>query len=305
MKRKIFNEDHEMFRQQFQRFLNAELVPYAEQWEKDGVIPPEIYLKAGENGFLCPWLPEEYGGSGVDFLYSVIMTEEIALLGNTGLATSPLHSDICVPYIWHFGTEEQKRKYLPGCCTGEYITAIAMSEANTGSDLQEIKTTAVKDGDYYILNGQKAFISNGINNNLAIVAAKTDTKIQPQYKGMSLFLVDDTCPGYKKGKRYEKMGFHSQDTAELIFEDCRVPKSNLLGGEEGKGFMMLARALQQERLCIAVCSVAHMLHILAITKEYISTRTAFGQTISDFKIRASRLPKCIPPMRCAKYLSIV
>lgn len=281
MKRRLFNGDHEHFRQQFRKFLNKEVVPYLDQWEKDCIVSKEVWLKAGENGFLCPWLPEDYGGSGVDFLYSVVMIEELAGIGNNGFALG-MHNDVVVPYIWHFGTEEQKKKYLPGCVTGEYITAIGMTEPDAGSDLQGIRSTAVKDGDDYIINGQKTFISNGIINNLVVLVTKTDTKIEPKYKGISLFLVEGNNPGYTRGRKLEKMGMHGQDTAELIFEDCRVPKSALLGGE-GNGFKVLTKELQQERLVIALGAAATMHRVLAQTKEYINTRKAFGRLISDFQ----------------------
>jgi len=281
MKRKIFNEDHELFRDQYRKFLDKEVVPNIERWDKDGIVSREVWLKAGENGFLCPWLPEEYGGSGADFIYSVVINEETARTGDTGFAIG-MHNDIVVPYIWHFGTDEQKKIYLPKCTTGEYITAIVMTEPDTGSDLQSIRTTAAKDGDHYIINGQKTFISNGILNNLAVVAVKTDTKIKPAYKGISLFLVEGDNPGYKKGRNLDKLGMHAQDTAELIFEDCRVPKSALLGGE-GNGFMILTKELQQERLMIAIGAVARMHYVLALTKEYINERKAFGRTIASFQ----------------------
>ncbi|MGV8058007.1 MAG: acyl-CoA dehydrogenase family protein [Smithellaceae bacterium] len=282
MKRKIYNEDHELFRQQYRKFLQSEVVPYYAQWEKDGIAPRSVWMKAAEMGYLCPWLPEEYGGSGIDFLYSAVMIEEVGSIANFGFDIH-LHNDICVPYIWAHGTEEQKQKYLPGCVKGDYIMAIAISEADAGSDVKAIRTSAVKDGNDYILNGQKAFITNGIINNLAIVAAKTDTKIQPAYQGISLFLVEASNPGYKKGKQYEKMGWHSQDTAELIFEDCRVPKSALLGGVEGKGFKTMMTKLQQERLIIAIKALAEVWHILGMTKEYISTRKVFGQPIAEYQ----------------------
>jgi len=281
MKRKIFNEDHELFRDQFRKFLEREVVPYSEQWEKDGIVPRELWLKAGENGFLCPWLPEEYGGSGVDFIYSLVIIEELARIGDTGFGIS-LHNDIVVPYIWNFGTDEQKKKYLPGCATGEYITAVAMTEPDAGSDLQAIRATAVKDGDDYIINGQKTFITNGILNNLVVVAVKTDTEIEPRFKGISLFLVEGDNPGYKKGRRLKKMGLDAQDTAELSFEDCRVHKSALLGGE-GNGFIVLMKELQQERLAATMMTVAGMHRVLALTKEYINERKAFGRTISRFQ----------------------
>ncbi|MDD5722837.1 MAG: acyl-CoA dehydrogenase family protein [Syntrophales bacterium] len=276
----MFNEDHELFRNQYIKFLEREVEPHAAQWEKDGILPREVWLSAAKNGYLCPWIPKEYGGLGLDYLYDIIIAEETAIRSIGFLITS--QNDVVVPYIYNFGTEEQKRKYLPGCVTGDYICAVAMTEPNAGSDLQGIQTKAVKDGDHYILNGQKCFIGLGILNSLVIVAAKTDTKIQPQYKGISLFIVDNDCPGYKRGRRHEKMGWHSQDTAELIFEDCRVPESNLLGGE-GNGFRMLMKELQQERLIISVCAVAIMKRILNECKKYINTRKAFGQFISAFQ----------------------
>lgn len=281
MKRKIFNEDHELFRDQFRKFLDKEVVPNIEQWDKDGIVSREVWLRAGENGFLCPWLPEEYGGSGADFIYSVVITEEMSMTDDTGFAIG-MHNDIVVPYIWHFGTDEQKKRYLPKCATGDYITAIVMTEPDTGSDLQSVRTTAIKDGDHYIINGQKTFISNGILNNLAVVAVKTDTKIKPAYKGISLFLVEGDNPGYKRGRNLDKMGMHAQDTAELVFEDCRVHKSALLGGE-GNGFVVLTKELQQERLIIAIGAVARMHRVLALTKEYIKERMAFGRPIASFQ----------------------
>ncbi len=281
MKRDLFNEDHEMFREMFTKFLQREVEPYYEQWEKDGQVSPELWKKAGENGFLCPWLPEEYGGSGVDFLYSVLIIEALAGMGFSGFGIN-LHNDIAVPYIWAFGSEDQKKKYLPGCSSGEYITAVAMTEPDAGSDLQAIRTTALKDGNDYVINGQKTFITNGILNNLCIVAAKTDPKADPPYKGVSLFLVEGDNPGYVKGRNLEKLGMHSQDTAELLFEDCRVPAENMLG-KEGFGFISLMQELQQERLVCAIGSAAAMWRTLALTKEYINERKAFGRPLSRFQ----------------------
>lgn len=281
MKRKIFNEDHELFRDQYGKFLDKEAVPYYDQWEKDGMVSREVWKKAGDNGFLCPWLPEKYGGSGVDFLYSVVMIEENAKRGISGFAIN-LHNDIVVPYLYNFGNDEQKDRWLPKCCSGETITAVAMTEPDAGTDLQAIKTTAVKDGDHYIVNGQKTFITNGILNGLVIVAAKTDPKAQPAYKGMSLIVVEEGTPGYKKGRHLEKVGMHSQDTAELIFEDCKVPASNLLGAE-GQGFIMLMKELQQERLVCSVGATAAMWRVLSITKEYINDRNLFGKPLSRFQ----------------------
>lgn len=282
MKRRLFNAEHERFRETFRKFLQKEVVPYNDQWEKDGIMSRSVWLKAGANGFLCPWLPEAYGGSGADFLYSVVMMEEMGRIGYTGVNTFISQSDILAPYIWDFGTEEQKRKYLPRCATGELILAIAITEPDAGSDVQAIRTTAKRDGDHYIINGQKTFISQAILANLSIVAAKTDTKVRPKYKGISLFLVEDDSPGYKKGKGFNKMGMHSLDTAELIFEDCRVHRSALLG-EEGNGFGILMKELQPERLVIATIGLANMHRVLEQTKAYIHTRRAFGRTIAEFQ----------------------
>ncbi|MGV8057833.1 MAG: acyl-CoA dehydrogenase family protein [Smithellaceae bacterium] len=282
MKRKLYNEDHELFRQQYRKFLTAEVVPYQEQWEKDGIVSRDVWKKAGEMGYLCPWATEEYGGSGVDFLYSAVMTEELGAIGQCGF-TIHMHNDICSPYIWNFGTAEQKKKYIPGCVSGDYVTAIAITEPDAGSDVQSVRTTAVKDGDDYILNGTKTFITNGIINNLAIVVAKTDPKAQPAHKGISVFLVEGGTPGYTRGKHMEKIGWHAQDTSELIFEDCRVPKSALLGGVEGTGFKILMAELQQERLIIVIKAMAEIWRTLAMTKDYIMTRKIFGQPIAAFQ----------------------
>ncbi|MGV8057362.1 MAG: acyl-CoA dehydrogenase family protein [Smithellaceae bacterium] len=282
MERTLYNADHELFRDQFRKFLETELLPYYEQWEKDGIVSKEIWQKAADMGYLCPWLPEEYGGLGVDFLYDAIMIEETSRLGNTGFDLH-LQNEVCVPYIFHFGTEEQKKKYLPGCVSGKWIMAVGITEPDAGSDVSAIRTTAVKDGDDYIINGQKTFISTGILNTLVLVLAKTDTKIQPPHRGISIFLVEGDNPGYKRGRHLEKMGRHSQDTSELLFEDCRVPKSALLGGIEGQGFKQIMKELQQERLLMSIRALGYLWRILAMTKEYINTRKVFGQFISEFQ----------------------
>jgi acyl-CoA dehydrogenase len=282
MKREIYKEEHEIFRDAFRKFLEKEVVPYQDKWVKQGIVDREVWTKAGRQGFLAPWLPEEYGGSGADFLYSCVEMEEIARIGETGFATC-LHGEVVVPYIAAFGTEEQKRKYLPGCANGDIVTAISMTEPNAGSDLQALTTTAVKDGDCYVINGQKTFITNGIINDLNIVAAMTDTKAKPRYMGMSLFLVEAGTPGYNKVRKLEKIGMHAQDTAELFFEDCRVPKENLLGGAEGQGFLQMMTKLQQERLVVAIGSMASIWVALEWTKKYILERTIFGKPISKFQ----------------------
>ncbi|NQU13428.1 MAG: acyl-CoA dehydrogenase family protein [Desulfobacteraceae bacterium] len=275
-----YTEEHRIFRETVRRFFGKEVVPYADEWEEAGIVPKEVWRKMGEQGFLCMDVPEEYGGFGADFLYSVILSEELGKTGNTGLA-APLHSDIVVPYITAYASEELKKKYLPGCVSGETITAIAMTEPNTGSDLAAIRTTAVEDGDDVIINGQKTFISNGINCDLLILAAK-DPSIENAYQAMDLYLVEDGTSGFEKGKKIKKVGWHSQDTAELFFSDCRVPKTNRLG-QNGGGFMMLMEKLQQERLMCCIGAVVAAERMIELTIEYCKERTAFGRPISKFQ----------------------
>ena len=278
---KYYTQEHHIFRKSVKRFFAKEVTPYVDQWEKDGIIPKELWKKFGAQGFLCPWLPEEYGGVGADLLYSLIMLEEASPTHCSGFAF-PLHSDIIVPYIYNFANEDQKKRWLPGCATGDIITAVAMTEPGTGSDLASIRTTAIKDGDYYVINGQKTFISNGINCDLAIVAAKTDPQASPPYTGVSLILVEDGTPGFEKGRNFDKIGFHSQDTAEMAFVDCRVPRENLLG-QEGHGFYYLMEELQQERLvCAMICQVAAE-EALRLTIDFTRSREAFGRPISRFQ----------------------
>ena len=281
MSSSLFSEEHDIFRDAFRKFLSKEIAPHLEEWERDGIVPREAWKKMGENGYLCPWVDEKYGGSGVGFEYSVIINEELAHIGCLGLAAG-LHSDIIVPYINSFGNEEQKMKWLPGCASGDIITAIAMTEPGAGSDLAAIRTTAVRDGDEYVINGQKTFISNGILCDLVIVAAKTDPKANPPFKGISLICVEDGTPGFSKGRNLDKMGFHSQDTAEMSFEDCRVPVSNLLGGE-GKGFSYLMQKLQAERLIVSVMAQALSEAMLDMTIKYCKERTIFGKPVTSFQ----------------------
>lgn len=281
MERNIFSEEHGLFREQFARFLEKEIVSNYEEWERAGQVSREAWKKAGAAGFLCPWLPEEFGGSGADFLYSVIEAEELSMKMVNGFATW-VHSDIIVPYIWNFGTEEQKSKWLPGCVSGDIITAVAMTEPDAGSDLQAIRATAEKEGGHYIVNGQKTFITNGLSSDLVIVAVKTDPKAKPAYKGMSLIVVEDGTPGYVKGRRLEKIGWHAQDTAEIYFEHCRVPAENLLG-KEGQGFAILMEELQQERLMCAITSTAMMRKAIELAKEYVNERKAFGRPLARFQ----------------------
>lgn len=275
-----YTEEHRIFREAAKRFFAKEVIPYADEWEEAGIVPKSVWLKMGEQGFLCMDVPEEYGGLGADFLYSVILTEELGKTGNTGLA-APLHNDIVVPYITSFGSEELKKRYLPGCISGELITAVAMTEPNTGSDLAAIRTTAVEDGDDVVINGQKTFISNGLNCGLLVLAVR-DPSVENDYQAIDLYLVEEGTPGFEKGKKIKKVGWHSQDTAELYFSDCRVPKSNRLG-QKGSGFMMLMEKLQQERLMCCIIAVAAAERMLEMTIEYCKERSAFGRPISKFQ----------------------
>jgi acyl-CoA dehydrogenase len=275
-----YSEEHKIFRDSLRKFLDKEVVPHIEEWEEAGIVPRSVWKKMGEQGFLCTSVPEEYGGLAADFLYSVIITEETTKSGFSGL-TASLHSDIVAPYITSFASEEQKHKYLPGCISGDIITAVAMTEPNAGSDLAAMKTTATEDGDYIVLNGQKTFISNGINCDLIVVAAR-DPSINDPHAAVDLFLVDATTPGFEKGKQIKKIGWHSQDTAEMYFTDCRIPKENRMG-EKGTGFLKLMQKLQQERLVCAIGAVASAEIMVAMTIQYCKERTAFGKPLSKFQ----------------------
>ena len=277
--RKLFNSDHDFLRDTVHKFLMTEAVPYHSEWEKRGYIDRDLWLKAGQQGFLCPTVPEEYGGVAVDFLFNTVVHEEFAKLCLSGIGWG-LHSDIAVPYIIKYGSEQQKKKYLPKCVSGEIITAIAMTEPGTGSDLQAIKTTAILQGDQYVINGSKTFITNGQLANLIIVVAKTDPNAGS--KGISLFLVDAKTEGFSRGNNLEKVGLKAQDTSELFFNDVQVPKENLLGGLGG-GFGYLMSELPQERLSVAIYAMANVESILAQTIEYVSERKAFGKNISSFQ----------------------
>jgi acyl-CoA dehydrogenase len=281
IKRTVFNSEHEMFRDSFRKFLQEEAVPHHEQWEKDGQVSREFWLKAGAMGYLSPTVPEEFGGVGVDFCYNAIVVEEVANFGLTGIGFG-LHSDIAVPYIMAYGTPEQKEKYLPRCVSGEIITAIAMTEPGTGSDLQGVKTNAVlsDDGEHYILNGSKTFITNGQLADLIIVVAKTDPNAGA--KGTSLFLVDATTEGFVKGTNLNKIGMKAQDTSEMFFQDVKIPKENLLG-TEGMGFIYLMQELPQERLSVSLSAVSCAEAILEQTVAYVKERKAFGREIASFQ----------------------
>ncbi|WP_428263302.1 acyl-CoA dehydrogenase family protein [Haliangium sp.] len=290
MDRTLFSDDHDLFRQSLRQFFTREVVPHQERWRERGIVDREVWRKAGAQGYLCPSVEEAYGGADGDFLHSVIVIEELARIYESGFAMA-LHSDVVVPYLREFGTEEQKQRWLPGCVSGDLVTAIAMTEPNTGSDLAAIRTTAVRDGDDYILNGSKTFISNGILCDLCVVAAKTDTDPAKAHSGISLFVVEADRPGFVKAKKLAKMGMVSQDTAELAFEDCRIPAANRLG-EEGGGFRMLMMMLQQERLTVAVGAQAAAEQVLADTIAYAKERQAFGRPIAKFQNTQFKLVEC-------------
>ena len=289
MARSWFTEDHSIFQESLARFLEKEVVPHIDQWEEERMIPREIWRKLGAQGYLCPCLPEEYGGSGVDFSYAVVVGEELSRSTATSLASGVrVHADIVVPYVVESGTPEQKKEILPGCTTGDIIMAIGMTEPGCGSDLAALRTTAIRDGEDYVINGQKTFITNGINCDWVVLAVKTDPQAQPVHKGVSLVLVPADAKGFSKGRKLNKMGLHAQDTAELIFEDCRVPRRNLLG-EEGDGFHILMRNLQQERLVACVGGVVLSEKMLETTIDYAKNRTAFGKPISSFQHNSFKL----------------
>ena len=276
----IYTQEHEDFRATVRTFFEREVFPFHDQWEKDGIVPRDLWLKAGEAGLLCFDVDEQYGGSGVDdFRYNVVLSEEQARCGCSGPGFS-VHTDIIVPYLTSLANEEQKQRWLPGTVTGETITAIAMTEPGAGSDLQGIRTTAVDKGDHYVLNGSKTFISNGINADLVIVVARTDP--DAGHKGISLLVVERGMEGFERGRNLEKVGLHAQDTSELSFTDVIVPKENLLG-QEGEGFVYLMMNLSQERLIIGAQAVAACEFILQLCMDYAKTREAFGKPISKFQ----------------------
>ncbi|QDS34222.1 acyl-CoA dehydrogenase family protein [Brevibacillus brevis] len=278
--RPFLTQEHEMFRTSLRKFLEKEAVPNIEKWEEEQFTPREFYQKMGEQGFLCPQVAPEYGGLGLDFGFNMVLAEELSRVGVGGLAS--MSSSIIVPYLERYGTEEQKKKYLPKCVSGEMTTAIGMTEPGIGSDLAGMRTTAVRDGDHYIINGQKTFISNGFNAGLFFICVKTDPTATPAHKGISIILIEDGTPGFSRGRKLKKLGQHSTDTAELIFEDARVPVSNLLG-EEGKGFYYLMDKLQQERIMIAIGALVVAEEMIKSTMTYVKERHAFGKPISSFQ----------------------
>jgi acyl-CoA dehydrogenase len=279
------SEEHQIFRDSFRKFVAREITPNVSEWEKERAVPRELWLKMGAQGYLCPWLPEQYGGLGLGFEYSVIINEEL-LRGNGYGVEVPLHSDVATPYIYSYASSELKDKWLPGCTSGEVITAIGLTEPNAGSDLAAIRTRAVKDGDSYVINGQKTFITNGYFADVIVLAVKTDP--DARHRGISLILVDKDAPGFHRGRKLEKMGYHMQDTAELFFDDCRVPCSNLLG-EEGKGFKYMMEKLQQERLEVSIKCQVLAEEALKEALNYVKVREAFGRRIGNFQYNAFRL----------------
>ncbi|SCK31127.1 Acyl-CoA dehydrogenase [Variovorax sp. HW608] len=278
-KRELFNEDHEAFRDMVRRFIDNEIAPHHAQWEADGVVPRDLWLKAGEAGMLCCTVPEQYGGAGADYLFDVIVFEEMARSGYTGPGFM-IHCDLVATYIASFGSEAQKNKWLPLMVQGKAIGSLGMTEPHAGSDLKAIRTRAVRDGDDFVISGQKVFISNGQLCDVIVLATKTDSTAGA--KGVTLFLVDTSLPGFRRGKNLHKLGMKAQDTSELFFDEVRVPASAMLG-EEGRGFELMMTKLAQERLAQAIRSATVAETVIDWTIEYTGNRKAFGKTIGDFQ----------------------
>ncbi|HET9821557.1 MAG TPA: acyl-CoA dehydrogenase family protein [Burkholderiaceae bacterium] len=285
LQRPLFTAEHDLFREQVRRFIEREVVPHHARWEAEGIVPRSVWRAAGEAGLLCPAIPEAYGGGGGSRLHSAVLIEEVARAGVSGIGFG-LHSDIVAPYILAYGSEEQKRRWLPPMARGEVIGAIAMTEPGAGSDLQAVRATALRDGEELVINGQKTFITNGQNADLVIVVAKTDPSAGA--KGTSLVLVETDRAGFKRGRNLEKIGMKAQDTSELFFDGVRVPASNILGGE-GKGFILLMQELAWERMQIAIGAAAGAEAALQWTLDYTKERKAFGQRVIDFQHNRFRL----------------
>jgi acyl-CoA dehydrogenase len=277
--RSLFREEHEIFRRSVRKFVEREIVPFHAQWEHDGVVPRELWLKAGAEGLLCCTVPEEYGGLGLDYLFDVVVFEEVWRVGASGPGFL-IHTDLVATYILSFGTDEQRRNWLPKMVRGEAIGSLGMTEPHAGSDLKAIRTKAVRNGDEFAINGQKVFISNGQLCDVLVLAAKTDSAAGA--KGVTLFLVESDRPGFTKGRNLEKLGMKAQDTSELFFQDVRVPASNMLG-QEGQGFGHMMTKLAQERLAQAIRSATVCEAVIEWTVDYTAQRKAFGQTIADFQ----------------------
>ncbi len=282
MRRELFEPEHDELRASFRAWVDKEIVPHHLEWERAGIVPHDLFTEAGRHGFIGMNLPEEHGGGGTDdFRYNQVIDEEVQLagVGGAGLGLS-LHNDICAPYFLAYCTEEQRARWMPGIASGALVTAIAMTEPGIGSDLASMETTAIRDGDSYVVNGSKTFITNGINADLVIVAAKTDPT--QKHKGISLLVLERGMEGFERGRNLEKLGLHSQDTAELFFNDVHVPAENLLG-VEGEGFLQLVHNLPQERLSIGIAGIAAARAAMGWTLEYTKERTAFGQPIGSFQ----------------------
>ncbi len=277
IERTLFREEHEMFRQSVRKFVDKEIVPYHAQWEKDGIVPRELWRKAGEQGMLCCTVPEEYGGLGLDYLFDVVVFEELWRAGASGPGFL-IHTDLVATYILSFGTEEQKRKFLPKMVSGEWIGSLGMTEPHAGSDLKAIRTKAVRDGSEFLINGQKVFISNGQLCDVLVLATKTDSEAGA--KGVTLFLVEGDRPGFRRGKNLDKLGMLAQDTSELFFDNMRLPPENMLG-EEGKGFALMMTKLAQERLAQAIRSATVAETVVEWTVDYTMNRQAFGKPLFD------------------------
>jgi long-chain-acyl-CoA dehydrogenase len=284
MRRTLFEDEHQLFRDSVRRFIGAEVAARNEDWERAGIADRDLFRSAGKHGFLGMAVPTDFGGGGVeDFRYNLVIAEEIQRAGvNAAGLGWTLHNDICLPYFLSLGTEEQKARWLPGICSGELITAIAMTEPGIGSDLASMITTAVRDGGDYVVNGSKTFITNGINADLVVTAVKTDPSVVPGHRGMSLLVIERGMPGFERGRNLDKIGLHAQDTAELFFTDVRVPAANRLG-EEGQGFSYLVTNLPQERLSIGASGVAAARAAFDQTLTYVKERQAFGQAIGSFQ----------------------
>ncbi len=292
MRREIFSEEHDLFREQFRRFVQEEVEPHVQAWNEAGITPRRIWKRMGEEGYLGANQPEAYGGAGGDFLFDAVIMEELAYARAHALQAS-LHTDICVPYLTTYATEEQKQRWLVPAIAGDCLVAIAMTEPGTGSDLAAVQTKAIREGDEYVVNGAKTFISNGQNCDLVIVVAKTDP--EKRHDGISLLLVEADTEGFERGRNLAKIGLKGQDTSELFFRECRVPAENLLG-QEGQGFKMLMEKLQQERLCIGVGSVASARRSLDDTLAYVKERQAFGQPIGRFQNTQFKLAELVTEM---------
>ena len=302
MEPRYITPEHRTFRESLRSHIQRQIAPHALKWEDARKVPREAWLEMGRLGFLCPWADPKYGGSGADFGYSAILREEMVRSGSTGLSEgAAVHTDIVAPYFDRLGTEEQKQRWLPGCVSGEFIAAIGMTEPDAGSDVAGIRTSAVRDGDHYVVNGQKIFITNGMNCDLILMAVRTTPQSQagPRHGGVSLLVIENGTPGFIKHRQLDKMGLHGQDTAELFFEDCRVPVSNLLG-QEGAGFKYLMQNLQRERLIVAIGCQAYSEWMLEKTITYTQTRKAFNKPIAAFQHNSFKLAEMATEARIGR-----